>query len=50
MVEHPELANTHKLYDMTRQEQMEHMFKKSKYAYKLRPDWFYAYRPGGFSW
>ena len=50
MVEHPELANTHKFYDMTRQEQMEHMFKKSKYAYKVRPDWFNAYRAGGFSW
>ena len=51
MDEHPELANTHKFYDMTRAEQQTHWLKKTNFAYRhYSQEWFKAYKTGEFNW
>ena len=41
MNENPELANTHKYYDMTRNEAQKHWMKKVNFAYKnFKNEWF----------
>lgn len=48
---YPELANTHKFYDMTRQEMMEHSFKKVRWAYENhKEEWFTNLVEGKYSW
>ena len=48
---HPALQNTHKFYDMTREEKMKDWFRKTNYAYKLKKkEWFSDARGGEYSW
>ena len=51
MNENPELANTHKYYDMTRVEAQKHWMKKVNFAYKnFKNEWFSKYQPGQAGW
>ena len=47
----PDFANTHKYYDMTREEKMHHWMKKLNTASKLNHDFYIRQRPRGtFYW
>ena len=47
MDKYPELANTHKFYDMTRAEAQKHWLKKTNFAYRhFKKEWFRGYVPG----
>ena len=49
--EHPELANTHKYYDMTRAEMQKEWMRKTNFAYKhYKKEWFQGYKTGEFAW
>ena len=51
MDEHPELANTHKFYDMTRAEAQKHWVEKTNFAYKnYKKEWFQGYKSGSAGW
>ena len=51
MDKHPELANTHKYYDMTKAEAQKHWMKKINFAFKhYRDEWFTSYQTGQALW
>ena len=51
MKSHPDLVNTHKYYEMTREEIMEHQMKKFNTAWKLgKEKWFLKHDPSLCTW
>ena len=51
MDEHKELNQTHKFYDMTRQEQMKDMMMRANAAYKYgKEKWFVNHEPHLVNW
>jgi hypothetical protein len=51
MRDHPEIANTHKFYDMSREDQKSHLMKRAFLLYKLNKElYFYTARPDFNQW